>query len=124
MKVEEGILTSNNKPGWKITGPKFTKAHIQVTGKWAHYVDAAGERHFLARFRTGGIKGFVNHLIKHHTPEEYLGKLEAGGTPIGITRETGYLLPHIKRWLKQAGYPATTAGYAAWKAAGPYAPAR
>lgn len=96
---------------------KFTKENIKVEGRWAFYVDADGKRHFLVRFRTGGIKGFVNHLIKHHTPEEYLGKLEAGGTPIGITRETGYLLPHIKRWLKEAGYAPTHAGYKAWRAA-------
>jgi len=28
---------------------------------------------------------------------------------------TGYLMPHIKRWLKEDGYPQTMEGYEAWK---------
>ena len=36
-------------------GTKFNKAQFDIHGKWAHYTDDNGERHFIARFRTAGV---------------------------------------------------------------------
>lgn len=68
---------------------------------------------FIARFKYArdGVATFITHLIKHHTVEGYLAAIEAGVTPLHIVQETGYLLPHIKKWLKARGYPVTLAGY-------------
>lgn len=105
-------------------GTKFNKAQFDIHGKWAHYTDDNGERHFIARFRTAGVRGFCNHIRKHHTVEDYLGQMKAGMAPLEIAEQTGYLLPHVKKALKRGGYPVTRAGFdkmiedqlAAWEA--------
>ena len=94
----------------------FTKHNLTVDRKWIHYTSPDGERKFVARFRVAGAKGFATHLRKHHTPAEYFSAMENGETPLEIAKKTGYMLPHIKRWLRQAGYPVTEAGYIAWQA--------
>ena len=76
---------------------------------------------FVARFRGGrgggGVRSFMTHVIKNWTVEDYFAAMDEGKTPLEIVRATGYLLPHIKRWLKNEGYPQTMAGYKAWCAA-------
>ena len=76
-----------------------------------------GEHKFVARFRTAGAGSFVTFLIKNFTVEEYFSRLDAGEAPLTIAKSKGYLLPHIKRWLKDAGYPLTQDGYKAWSKA-------
>lgn len=87
-------------------------------GKWeTPYADWK----FVARFRGGrgggGVRSFMTHVIKNWTVEDYFAAMDAGQTPLEIVKTTGYLLPHIKRWLKDDGYPQTMAGYKAWCAA-------
>lgn len=64
-----------------------------------------GKAKFVARFRTGGVGSFVTFLIKNFTVEEYFGRLDAGESPLEVAESKGYMLPHIKKWLKEAGLP-------------------
>ena len=86
-------------------------------GKWeTPYADWK----FVARFRGGrgggGVRSFMTHVIKNWTVEDYFAAMDAGQAPLEIVKTTGYLLPHIKRWLKDDGYPQTVAGYKLWNA--------
>jgi hypothetical protein len=72
------------------------------------------DRKFVARFRTAGVGSFATCLRKNFTVEEYFARMDAGESPLPIAESKGYILPHIKRWLKEAGYPVTRTGYNAW----------
>jgi hypothetical protein len=50
-------------------------------------------------------------LTKNFTVEEYFARLEAGESPLTILQSKGYLLPHIKKWLKEEGYEVSLAGF-------------
>lgn len=54
--------------------------------------------------------GKITFIIKNFEVEEYLGRLGAGESPLTILESKGYLLPHIKKWLKEAGLPVTIEG--------------
>jgi len=98
----------------------FTKENLITEGKWLFYVPDGGtynDRKFVARFRCAGVGSFATCLRKNFTVEEYFARLDAGEGPLPIAESKGYLLPHIKKWLKDAGYPATAAGYKAWSRA-------
>lgn len=76
---------------------------------------AGGERSkFVARFKyvKSTKSSFISFLIKNFTVEEYFGRLETNEAPLTILESKGYIPPHIKRVLKQAGYPQTAAGKA------------
>jgi len=64
----------------------------------------------VARFRTAGIGSFATCLRKNFTVEEYFARMDAGESPLPIAQSKGYLLPHIKKWLKQGGYPVNQEG--------------
>lgn len=73
---------------------------------------------FIARFKYVKHQGtFKTFLIKHFTVEEYFGRIAADEAPLTILESKGYVMPHIKKWLKADGYPQTQAGYKAWSAA-------
>ncbi len=96
---------------------RFTKQNLIKEGKYLFYQPAGGtyaDRKFVARFRTAGVGSFATCLRKNFTIEEYFGRLDGGESPLPIAESKGYLLPHIKRWLKKDGYPINTAGYNAW----------
>ena len=83
-------------------------------GKYLFYQPAGGtyvDRKFVARFRTAGVGSFATCLRKNFTVEEYFGRLDGGESPLPIAESKGYVLPHIKKWLKQGGYPVTPAGF-------------
>jgi len=87
------ILDENNQ---------YYKSIEQYTGK------------FVARFKhqRSALGSFQTFLIKNFTVEEYFGRITAGEAPLTILQSKGYILPHIKKWLKEGGYPVTQAGYA------------
>jgi hypothetical protein len=94
----------------------FTKENLHKDGPYIFYAEP-GDRwnhknhKFIARFkRIAGAGSFMTHLRKNWTVEDYLAKMEEK-SPLDIVKETGYLLPHIKKWLKAADYPVTPAGY-------------
>jgi hypothetical protein len=68
---------------------------------------------FVARFKykAGAAMNFVAFLVKNFEVEEYFARLEAGETPLAVVESKGYVLPHIKRWLKARGLPLTQAGF-------------
>jgi hypothetical protein len=90
---------------------KFTKAQFVNHSGYVTY-PIAGEQQFVARFKhvRSGASSFITFLVKHFTVEEYFARLTAGETPLKIAESKGYLLPHIKRWLKEGGYPVSIEG--------------
>lgn len=90
----------------------FTKNNLVKDGMYIHYV-ADDERRFVARFKHArdGQASFMTFLRKNFTVEEYFAKMDAGFTPLKIVEAKGYLLPHIKRWLKRDGYEVSQAGF-------------
>jgi len=99
----------------------FTKENLHKDGPYIFFATPENrwnhkEHRFVARFKTAGAGSFMTHLRKNWTVETYFAAMEAGEAPLQIVKRTGYLLPHIKRWLKDDGYPQTQAGYAAWRA--------
>jgi len=84
---------------------KFVKANFVGT----EYVTYEGQ--FIARFKRGNRSSFLAFLVKNFTVEEYLHGLQLGIAPLTMLESKGYLLPHIKRWLKEGGYPVTVAGF-------------
>lgn len=85
----------------------FTNINLQLDGMYLTY---NGSR-FVARFKRGGAASFRTFLIKNFTVEEYFAQMEAGVPPLTIAESKGYVLPHIKKWLKQFGYPVTVEGF-------------
>ena len=98
---------------------KFTKENLIKEGKYLTYMPNGyatpyADRKFVARFRTAGVGSFATCLRKNLTVEEYFARLDAGESPLPIAESKGYILPHIKRWMKEGGFPITPAGKAAW----------
>lgn len=99
---------------------KFTKENLHKDGPYIFYAEPADRwnhkaHKFVARFkRVAGAGSFMTHLRKNWTVEDYFAEYDAGTGPLTIAKKTGYLLPHIKKWLKNDGYPTTPAGYEAW----------
>jgi hypothetical protein len=94
---------------------KFTKENLITEGKYLSYMPNGydtpyKDRKFVARFRTAGVGSFATCLRKNFTVEEYFDRMDAGESPLPIAESKGYLLPHIKKWLKQGGYPVNKAG--------------
>ncbi len=90
----------------------FTKTNLKFDGMYLmYYGEGSSVGNFVARFKRGASGTFTTFLIKNFTVEEYFERREAGETPLEIVESKGYLLPHIKKWLKQYGYPVTVAGF-------------
>jgi len=95
---------------------KFTKENLSTAGGYVHYhpyTDDYRNSKFVARFKyaRSGESSFKAFLIKNFTVEEYFEQLDAGVAPLKIVEAKGYLLPHIKKWLKERGLPQTQAGF-------------
>ena len=85
---------------------KFDKTKFS-SGEYAMY-----EGRFVARFKRGHRASFLSFLVKNFTVEEYFQKLEGEKmAPLTIMESKGYMLPHIKKWLKEGGYEVSKAGY-------------
>jgi|TARA_R110000824_G_scaffold84392_6_gene210570 hypothetical protein len=97
---------------------KFTKENLIKDGPYIHYRPEGGtykDEKFVARFkRVAGAGSFMTCLRKNFTVEEYFARRDAGESPLPIAESKGYILPHIKRWMKEGGFPITQAGKAAW----------
>ena len=98
----------------------FTKDNLIKSNEYVMYVTPDNPRgQFVARFKRnkGAMGTFMTHLRKNWTVEDYFAKYDAGLAPLEIVELTGYISPHIKKWLKEAGYPVTPTGRDAWVAA-------
>jgi len=92
---------------------KFIKGNFYGT-EYVDYTNPVdGTTKFVARFKyaKGSRPSFLTFLTKNFTVEEYFSRLEAGEAPLDIVRSKGYLQPHIKKHLKELGYPVTQAGF-------------
>lgn len=95
---------------------KFTKENLTAFAGYMQYHPHAPSLEaskFVARFKHArdGVASFKAFLIKNFTVEEYFAQLDAGKAPLMIVQEKGYILPHIKAWLKRDGYEVSTAGF-------------
>lgn len=90
---------------------KFVKDNFSGT-EYVTY-PFGGEQKFVARFKyaRSGRGTFITFLVKNFTVEEYFTRLNAGEAPLTILESKGYLLPHIKRWLKERGYEVNQSGF-------------
>jgi hypothetical protein len=89
----------------------FTKANLTSHRGNVEYYDPSGPSKFVARFKHGSASTFMTLLRKKFTVEEYFARLDAGETPAAIAESKGYIMPHIKKWLKAGGYPVSQAGF-------------
>ena len=91
---------------------KFTKDSFSGT-EYVNYTMPNGTSKFVARFKyvRGNRSGFLTFLTKNFTVEEYFARLDGGESPLPILQSKGYMQPHIKKHLKELGYPVTPAGF-------------
>jgi len=116
-------LTNLNLERKKMT--KFTKDNLSIQkGNNCNYIFYYDDRilrtnaTFVARLKygaTSSAKSFVRFLINHFTVEEYFDRITNNEMPNDILRSKGYLLLHIRQWLKRDGYPQNVEGYEAWR---------
>ena len=87
---------------------QFNKSLFHISSGYATY-----QHKFVARFKyqAGSARGFVSFVAKNFTVEEYFGRLDAGEAPLTIAESRGYMLPHIKKILKTAGYEVSRQGF-------------
>ena len=96
---------------------KFTKDNLQIKkGDNCNYI-FYGEK-FVARLKYGAktsAPSFRKFLIYNFTVEEYFERIINGEMPLDILKSKGYLLLHIRQWLKRDGFPQTLEGYKLFK---------
>src|SRR5262245_8842717 len=88
--------------------PAFNKSLFRTDGGYLTY-----DGQFVARFKhqkQTAACAFAAFLVKHFTVEEYFNRRAAGEAPLPIVESKGFVLPHMKVWLKQEGLPQTQAG--------------
>ena len=81
--------------------------------EYVNYTFPNGTSKFVARFKyaRGGKASFLTFLTKNFSIEEYFARLDGGESPLPILQSKGYMQPHIKKHLKELGYPVTPAGF-------------
>jgi hypothetical protein len=92
---------------------KFVKENFNTRGEYVSYnMGDTKPDMFIARFKyaKGGKGSFVSFLIKNFTVEEYFSRLNNSESPLSILEDKGYVQPHVKKMLKEAGYPQTLEG--------------
>ncbi|UFW91073.1 hypothetical protein BjapCC829_22045 [Bradyrhizobium barranii] len=92
---------------------KFDKTGFDCHVGYLTYRVAGEERaRFVARFkyRAGDAASFRSFLTKHFTVAEYFERMANNEAPLTILESKGYVLPHIRRWLRKAGLPETQEG--------------
>ena len=92
---------------------KFVKENFNYHGGYLTYGE---KRDFIARFKyqKSDKVGFQSFLIKNFEVEEYLGRLAAGETPVGVLESKGYVSAAVKRILRISGFEPTLAGKQAY----------
>ena len=96
---------------------KFTKDNLQIKkGDNCNYIFYGAK--FVARLKYGAktsAPSFKRFLIDNFTVEEYFERITNNEMPLDILKSKGYLLLHIRQWLKRDGYPQTLEGYQSWR---------
>ena len=105
---------------------KFTKDNLQIhMAENCRYIFYKSDNpnfqpkfSFVARLKYGAktsAPSFRRFLIDNFTVEEYFERITNNEMPLDILRSKGYLLLHIRQWLKRDGYPQTLEGYQSWR---------
>jgi hypothetical protein len=98
----------------------FTRQNLHIDAGYVVFGTAryTADAKFVARFKYQRVaaRTFATFLIRNFTPAEYFARYNAGESPLAIVESKGYILPHIRKWLRDAGYPETSEGYKAWSA--------
>ena len=100
---------------------KFTKDNLQIKKgancNYIFYLEGKDIK-FVARLKYGtktSAPSFRRFLIDNFTVEEYFERITNNEMPLDILKSKGYLLLHIRQWLKRDGYPQTLEGYQSWR---------
>jgi len=90
----------------------FRKSHFTYSGGYLGYIRQDGSHVFIARFkRVADSKGpWITALVKSWTVDEYLEAVKAS-SPLRAMETKGFMLTHIKRRLRERGYPVTRSGF-------------
>lgn len=77
----------------------FVKDQFHWDGMYLTY---GPDRRFVARFkhRTSDRHTWITFMLKHFTVEEWFAAREWQVTPLKLMESRGYLLPHIRKWLR------------------------
>jgi hypothetical protein len=113
----KGMGNTSHPTGVIMTTTTFTKSNLTVSRGYITYSPIEGGSKFVARFKLGSPGSFMTILRKKFTVEEYFARLDAGETPHHIAESKGYISPHVKRWMKEGGFPITPAGKVLFAAA-------
>jgi hypothetical protein len=96
----------------------FTTKNLTVEGprneQWVYYRTAEGARRVVARCKKGlkggtGAADLARFIRKNFTVEEWFSLRETLA-PLEIAKTKGYILPHVRKWLREAGLPETMEG--------------
>jgi len=106
---------------------RFTTDNLRIEGTNLIYMPDGyntpyTDRHVVARFggtQQGaiwqldhtGYESFADFIRNNFTVEEYFDHIAAGEDPLTAAKGKGYLLPHVKIWLQEDGYPITSEGF-------------
>lgn len=79
----------------------------------SEYITYGDEGKFVARFKyaRSSKHSFISFLIKNFSVEEYFSRQAKGEAPLTILQSKGYLQPHVKKALKEAGYEISMVGF-------------
>jgi hypothetical protein len=97
---------------------RFQKELFSFDGMSLYY-----DNKFVARFKymKSNMSGFRSFLMKNFDVDEYFARLadHCGGkgkeSPLEILESKGFVLNHIKKWLKRDGYQPNSEGYRLWR---------
>jgi hypothetical protein len=103
------------------TNTPFTKANLVKDGPYLIYSPTgrhyAEDNVFVARFKYNAsscMGPFNTFLRRNFTVEEYFALMGAGGSPLGILNDKGYLSPPLRKICRKNGFPVTREGYEAY----------
>ncbi|TXH52580.1 MAG: hypothetical protein E6Q97_15665 [Desulfurellales bacterium] len=85
----------------------FIKRNFNTDCGYVTYHVPGEERpRFVARFKygKGGMAGWISHMIKHISVEDYFAAYDAGNAPLTIMEAYGYMSPNMKRAIKDGRF--------------------
>jgi len=77
---------------------KFIREKFQKSGEYLKY-----DGKFIARFKhkPGAAGTFQTSLMKNFEVEEYFYLMDKKLPPLTILESRGYILPHIRKWIRE-----------------------
>ena len=93
-------------------GTPFTKTNLRKAG--GGYVEYVTEDKIVVVARFKNAKSSCGPLMtllrKHFTVEEFFARKEAGESTMEIAESKGFVMTHIKKWLREGGYEVSPEG--------------